>query len=87
MNYKCHDRKFRDGFSRPIFLQKCVAARRRGHCTRRIVSQWGTYPVYEHAVFEVPTGYGDNVRYFKMIDSAEGLLLFRTYAKAAGLTD
>lgn len=51
----------------------------------RIVSQWGRYPIYEHDVFEVPTGYGNNVRYFKMIDSAEALSLFREYAGAAGL--
>jgi hypothetical protein len=40
----------------------------------RTKDSYGSRFFCEHAVFELPTGYGDNVRYFKMIDSAEALV-------------
>jgi hypothetical protein len=30
----------------------------------RVTSQWGTYPIYEHGLCEVPERYGDVVRFF-----------------------
>ena len=53
----------------------------------RIVSQWGTYPVYDHPVLEVPARYGDVVRYFEKPDSAGALRLFLEFAKTWGLSD
>jgi hypothetical protein len=31
----------------------------------RVISQWGTFPVYEHALFEVPARYGNEARFFQ----------------------
>jgi hypothetical protein len=53
----------------------------------RVVSQWGTFPVYEHAVFEVPARYGNEVRYFQRPSNAEILRLFLEYTKTWGLSD
>jgi len=53
----------------------------------RIISQWGTFPVYEHAVLEVPARYGDQVRYFEMLGSGDALRLFLEFCKAIGLSD
>jgi hypothetical protein len=53
----------------------------------RVVSQWGTFPVYEHRVFEIPSRYGDVVRYFEMPSRAETLRLFLEYAKTWSLSD
>lgn len=48
----------------------------------RIVSQWGTFPVYEHELFEVPASYGDHVRYFLPINALKALALFVKFAKS-----
>lgn len=53
----------------------------------RVISQWGTFPVYEHETFEVPARYGNQVRYFTMPDTAESLALFVEYAKSLGISD
>jgi hypothetical protein len=53
----------------------------------RVVSQWGTFPVYDHAVYEVPARYGDVVRYFHLPDTAEAVRLFLQYVKTWGLSD
>lgn len=53
----------------------------------RVASQWGTFPVYDHAVFDVPARYGDAVRYFHLPDKAEALRMFLEYVKAWGLSD
>src|SRR5882757_676339 len=30
----------------------------------RIISKWGTFPVYEHEISEIPASYGDRVRFY-----------------------
>jgi hypothetical protein len=54
---------------------------------RRVISQWGEFPVYEHDVCEVPARYGDEVRYFEMLDPGEPLRLFLAFAKTQGISD
>lgn len=55
---------------------------------QRVVSKWGTFPLYEHALFEIPTSYGDVARYFAMPSLEEASELFRNFAKHHyGLTD
>jgi hypothetical protein len=46
----------------------------------RIVSQWGTFPVYEHDLFEVPQSYGDHVRWFVKPEISLALGWFIEYA-------
>jgi hypothetical protein len=53
----------------------------------RIVSKWGTYPVYDHPALEVPARYGNVLRYFEMPDTADTLRLFLEFAKTWGLSD
>ena len=53
----------------------------------RVVSQWGTFPVYDHPLLEIPARYGDAVRYFHSPGKAEALRLFLEYAKTWGLSD
>ena len=53
----------------------------------RVISQWGEFPVYEHAVCEVPMRYGDEVRYFEKPQRERSLRLFMEYAKARGVSD
>jgi hypothetical protein len=53
----------------------------------RVVSQWGTFPVYDHATFEVPARYGDVVRHFQLPDTAEAVRLFLQFVKTWGLSD
>ena len=47
----------------------------------RITSQWGTFPIYTHEIFEVPTSYGDAVRYYIRPNDEEAYSLFIEYAK------
>lgn len=53
----------------------------------RVTSKWGTFPVYDHALLELPAGYGDIVRYFSMPGPDEVLRLFLDYAKSRGLSN
>jgi hypothetical protein len=53
----------------------------------RVVSQWGTFPVYDHSVFEIPARYGDVARYFHLPENTEAVRLFLEYAKTWGLSD
>jgi len=52
----------------------------------RVISQWGTFPVYEHDVCEVPARYGDEIRYFEMPAPGEPLRLFLEFAKDRGVS-
>jgi hypothetical protein len=40
---------------------------------------WGTFPVYEHEIWEVPARYGDEVRYFENPGPAGALQLILEY--------
>lgn len=42
----------------------------------RVVSQWGTFPVYEHELFEVPQSYGEQVRWFAKPENSVALQWF-----------
>jgi hypothetical protein len=54
----------------------------------RVISKWGSFPIYDHEVFEAPAQYGNEVRYFAMPRAAEALELFIEFAKSSyGLRD
>jgi hypothetical protein len=53
----------------------------------RVISQWGEFPVYEHAVCELPARYGNEVRYFEMPATGEPLRLFLEFARAQGVSE
>ncbi len=48
----------------------------------RILSKWGIGHLYEHTVWEVPSRYGNEVRYFAGPDKKASMILFIKYAKA-----
>jgi hypothetical protein len=52
-----------------------------GAAGQRVLSQWGTFPIYEHELFEVPASYGSHARYFLMPDSEKALALSVEFAK------
>jgi hypothetical protein len=47
----------------------------------RVRSKWGQFPVYEHATWEVPCRYGDEVRYFEMPPRS----IFEEYADSSDI--
>ena len=53
----------------------------------RVVSKWGTYPLYEHALAEVPEDYGSQVAFYARPSPAEALTLFIEFARECGLSD
>jgi hypothetical protein len=50
----------------------------------QVLSKWGTGHLFEHSTWEVPTNYGDRVKYFKQLAPEEGLDLFKRYAEVEG---
>jgi len=53
----------------------------------RVASKWGTFPLYEHDLAEIPTEYGDRVRFFNRPTAYEALSLFLDFARECGLSD
>ena len=53
----------------------------------RIISTWGTYPVYEHEISEIPASYGDRMRFYERPTQPDALALFLDYARSVGVTD
>lgn len=53
----------------------------------RVVSKWGTHPLYEHGLAEVCEDYGDRVRFFIRPPPAEALTCFLEFAHSRGLSD
>jgi hypothetical protein len=53
----------------------------------RVVSKWGTYPLYEHGLAEVSDEYGDRVRFYARPSPSEALSLFIEFAREFGLSD
>lgn len=53
----------------------------------RVISKWGTYPLYEHALAEVPEDYGNHVAFYRRPAAAEALALFFQFARECGLSD
>ena len=47
----------------------------------RVESMWGTYPVYDHGLWEVPAAYGNDIRYFARPQQADALGLILAYAE------
>jgi hypothetical protein len=45
-----------------------------------VVSKWGLFPAYRHALWEVPASYGHEVKYFRKPNKAEALRLFEEFA-------
>ena len=45
----------------------------------RVISKWGTLPVYEHALFEVPIEYGNMIEFYELIDRNEAINYFLDY--------
>jgi hypothetical protein len=46
----------------------------------RVRSKWGTFPVYDHELWQVPASYGDELRFYELKD--DSLSLFVEYARA-----
>jgi hypothetical protein len=51
----------------------------------RVVSKWGLGLLYEHGLSEVPTDYGDQVRFFRSIEPDVALKHFLDFAKEKGV--
>ena len=49
-------------------------------CGGKIISKWGKYHVWRHGLLEVPTRYGEEVRYFKKISKDQCLLAFEQWS-------
>lgn len=69
-------------FSKGIWQHVGVSSR-----DGRVISQWGTFPIYEHELCELPARYGDEVRYFLAPRTDELLRLFLEFAKTQGVSD
>jgi hypothetical protein len=52
----------------------------------RVLSKWGTGHLYQHAVWEVPASYGEEICYFVGTDEDMSFGLFRAYAESRGFT-
>jgi hypothetical protein len=48
----------------------------------RIISKWGTGLLCNHALLEVPSSYGEIVRYFQSISTNDAIVSFQNYAEA-----
>jgi len=53
----------------------------------RVTSQWGTFPIYDHDVCEVPASYGDQVRFYEKPPPEQALSHFLDYARSEGVSD
>lgn len=49
----------------------------------QVISKWGTAHPWRHGLFEVPSGYGSRVRFFRPIDQATAHWAFLEYAHYA----
>jgi hypothetical protein len=52
----------------------------------RVISKWGTGLLYGHNIWDVPSDYGSEVRYYEGPDADRSFELFITYAKSKGLS-
>lgn len=51
----------------------------------RVISKWGIGNLYEHSNYEVPSQYGDTIRYYKKLDKETALNYFVEFAKLNGI--
>jgi len=49
---------------------------------RKVHSKWGLCHLWEHAIHEVPTSYGDEVSFFRKIDRERCIVAFVRFAEA-----
>jgi len=54
--------------------------------SERVVSKWGAGWLYEHGLWEVPVGYGHEVRYYAGPNKERSFDLFLKYAESKGFT-
>lgn len=47
----------------------------------RVMSKWGRFPIYQHAISEVPARYGDEIRFFEHPGRHTALQLILQYAR------
>ena len=47
----------------------------------RVISKWGIGHLYEHAIYEVPISYGDQVRRYSLIENISVFWYFEAYLK------
>ena len=47
----------------------------------RVISKWGIGHLYEHAIYEVPISYGDQVRRYSLIENISIFWYFEAYLK------
>ncbi len=48
----------------------------------RVVSKWGVGYLWEHGLWEVPSKYGNDVRFFEALADGDGLDLFINFAES-----
>jgi hypothetical protein len=51
----------------------------------RVRSKWGTGHLYEHALWEVPSPYGNDIHFFKPLSDGKSILHFKRYAEEMGV--
>lgn len=51
----------------------------------RVQSKWGLLGLYEHDLFDIPSSYGNVVRYFEPLQFNDAIQLFYDYAKENGM--
>jgi len=51
----------------------------------RVVSKWGLGHLWEHGLFEVPSIFGDDVRFFKRLARRAAVSAFVEFAKSLGV--
>ena len=50
----------------------------------RVISKWGLGHLWEHSIYEVPSIFGDETRFFKDLTRQEAVSGFKAYAKRLG---
>ncbi len=50
-----------------------------------VLSKWGTGHLYKHPIFEIPSNYGNDVKYFLAINKENVLRFFIEFAKTKGV--
>jgi hypothetical protein len=53
----------------------------------RALSQWGTYPIYDHGLCEVPASYGSEMRFFEKPSPQQALSNFLDFARSEGVSN
>jgi hypothetical protein len=51
----------------------------------RVESKWGQLGLFEHELFEVPSNYGNNVRFFDSLPFMRSIAFFYDFAEEKGV--